>query len=183
MIGCVGFETELGPCAIAWSEDDDTATVVGFALPEATLEQTVAALQRRHKADPTAPPPVDVAGVIVRVQRLLGGAAENLRDVPVDFGAIAPFAQGVYEWIRTIGPGQVRTYGQVAAAVQAPGGAQAVGQVMGRNPIPVIVPCHRVVAAGARLGGFSAPGHAETKRRLLAIEGAPLPGAQPTLFR
>ena len=88
----------------------------------------------------------------------------------------------MYELIRTIAPGTAWTYGEVAERLGEPGGAQAVGQAMGANPVPIVVPCHRVVAAGGRLGGFSAWGGAETKRRMLVIEGAALPTTQPVLF-
>jgi methylated-DNA-[protein]-cysteine S-methyltransferase len=113
---------------------------------------------------------------------LLQGESDDLRDVEVDLSGLAPFQRQVYEFVRTIPPGHAMTYGQVAEAVGAPGGAQAVGRAMGHNPVPIVVPCHRVVAAGGRLGGFSAPGGAQTKRRMLTIESTDLPDAQPVLF-
>ena len=84
-------------------------------------------------------------------------------------------ARRVYEVARTIPPGATLTYGEIAARLELPGAARDVGQALGRNPFPLVVPCHRVVAAGGRLGGFSARGGAATKRRLLAIEGAIAP--------
>ncbi|RIK06998.1 MAG: cysteine methyltransferase, partial [Acidobacteria bacterium] len=78
-------------------------------------------------------------------------------------------------------PGAVATYGEVARRVGRPAGAQAVGQALGRNPVPLIVPCHRILAAGGGIGGFSAPGSTVTKRELLALEHAPGFG-DPTLF-
>jgi methylated-DNA-[protein]-cysteine S-methyltransferase len=137
---------------------------------------------RYHPDAAEAQPPPAVARAIRRMTALLQGESDDLRDVEVDLSGLAPFQRQVYEFVRTIPPGHAMTYGQVAEAVGAPGGAQAVGRAMGHNPVPIVVPCHRVVAAGGRLGGFSAPGGAQTKRRMLTIEGTDLPDAQPVLF-
>jgi methylated-DNA-[protein]-cysteine S-methyltransferase len=119
-----------------------------------------------------------VRDAIDAMTALLRGEAVDLRDVPLDLGAVPDFARRVYAVAQAIPPGSTRTYGEVAAQVGEPGAARAVGRAMGQNPVPIVVPCHRVVAAGGALGGFSARGGASTKRRMLAIEGA----LAPTLF-
>ena len=90
------------------------------------------------------------------------------------------FDRRVYEIARGIPPGRVLTYGEIASRLGTDN-ARAIGQALGRNPFAIIVPCHRVVAAGGKLGGFSAHGGATTKRRLLAIEDARR-DESPTLF-
>ena len=99
----------------------------------------------------------------------------------LDESGLEPFARHVYAATRAIGPGAVATYGEIARAVGDPGAARAVGAALGANPYPVIVPCHRVLAADGALHGFSAPGGIATKRRMLELEGAP-GFAQTTLF-
>jgi methylated-DNA-[protein]-cysteine S-methyltransferase len=115
------------------------------------------------------------------VVELLSGAAVDLSTVALDMKHVPAFDRRVYEVARTIPPGQTLTYGEVAARVGDPGAARDVGQALGRNPLAVIVPCHRVVAAGGRTGGFSATGGVTTKLRLLEIERARLT-SEPTLF-
>ena len=103
---------------------------------------------------------------------LLGGERVDLADVALDMADVAPFHQRVYEQTRAIPAGATSTYGEIAARIGDPGNARAVGEALGRNPFPIIVPCHRVLAASGKLGGFSAFGGAMTKRRMLIIEGA-----------
>ena len=172
------FGTEMGTAALAWRDE----VVVGVQLPERDTARTRAELLRYHPDAVESDPPQAIGRVISRIQALLSGGHDDLSDVEVDLSGLASFQRQVYEFVRTIPPGQAMTYRQVAEAVGAPGGAQAVGQAMGNNPVPIVVPCHRVVAAGGRLGGFSAPGGATTKRRMLVIEGADLPQTQPVLF-
>jgi methylated-DNA-[protein]-cysteine S-methyltransferase len=170
--------TAIGPCAIAWRGD----AIVGVALPEADEAATVRRIRRTLPwgVDQGAPPPV-VAAVIERVVRLLDGAPEDLADVVVEVRHESDFRRRVHEVVRAIPPGETLTYGEVAERVGEPGGAQAVGRAMGSNPVPIIVPCHRVVGAGGRPVGFSAPGGTATKQRILRIEGAAA-GGQPSLF-
>ncbi|OLR89638.1 methylated-DNA--[protein]-cysteine S-methyltransferase [Actinokineospora bangkokensis] len=170
------FDTALGWCGMAWGERG----VVAVELPGADRGRTLAALRRRvggREVEPAGP----VLAVVERVRALLTGVPDDLTDVPVDPSGLPDFHWRVYQHIRTVGPGRTTTYGQVAAAVGAPGSAQAVGQAMGANPYPIIVPCHRVLGAGGKVGGFSAAGGAATKVRILGIEGA-APGGQPSLF-
>ena len=178
MIGFTLFHTALGTAGVVWRAD----IIVGVELPNTDRSRTRARLVRYHPEAVEAAPPPAVADAVRRMIGLLDGARDDLHDVEVDLSALPPFQRQVYEFVRTIPPGQAMTYGEVAEAAGAPGQAQAVGQAMGHNPVPIVVPCHRVVAAGGRLGGFSAPGGATTKRRMLTIEGANLPDTQPALF-
>jgi methylated-DNA-[protein]-cysteine S-methyltransferase len=170
------FDTPIGHCALAWGLHG----IVGAALPGATPEATRARVRRRHPGVHEVVPPPEVARVIERITALLSGQADDdLHDIALDMRAVPAFHRRVYELARGIGPGRTLTYGEVAAQLGEPQAARAVGQALGANPFPIIVPCHRVLAAGGRSGGFSAPGGARTKLRLLEIERAPLGG---TLF-
>lgn len=106
------------------------------------------------------------------MQALLRGKVSDLADVGLDWQGVPPFHQRVYALARTIPPGTTLSYGEVASRIGAPGAARAVGQALRRNPFPIVVPCHRVVAANGKMGGFTAEGGIATKRRMLAIEGA-----------
>ncbi len=172
------FGTPIGACAIAWGED----AIVGVLLPEDRGEaQTRSRMHRDFPhVDETAPPPW-VAAVIARVRQLLEGAGDDLRDVPLDMRGVPEFNRRVYEIARAIAPGQTLTYGEVAGKLGDPGAARAVGQALGHNPFAPIVPCHRVLAAGKRPGGFSAGGGVATKLKMLQIEQAEL-GDGPGLF-
>jgi methylated-DNA-[protein]-cysteine S-methyltransferase len=176
--GFLLFDTAVGRCAMAWSERG----VVGIQLPEVEDRRTAARLLARipgvaRESSPPAPVQRAVDGIVA----LLGGEAVDLSFVPLDTDRVPVFDCQVYEAARLIPPGTTRTYGEVARQAGAPREARAVGQALGRNPFAIVVPCHRVVAADGRLGGFSAHGGAETKRRLLAIEGVSIPAAV-TLF-
>ncbi|TWO70139.1 methylated-DNA--[protein]-cysteine S-methyltransferase [Caenimonas sedimenti] len=171
------FDTAIGACGLAWGG----SKLVGVQLPEADPPATRARMQGRFPDVPEAAPPSWVQAVIVRVQALLAGAHDDLADVPLDMGGLPAFQQQVYAVARAIPPGEVLTYGEVARRIGDPGAARAVGQALGHNPFAPIVPCHRVLAAGGRSGGFSADGGARTKLRMLEIEGARL-GDAPGLF-
>jgi methylated-DNA-[protein]-cysteine S-methyltransferase len=170
------FETPIGRCGIAWG----ARGVTGVQLPEGADEATHARLRRRFPHAREAPPPPAVRRAIDGITALLRGEANDLGTVGLDMDGVPPFHRRVYEVARTIAPGATLSYGEVAARLGAPGSARAVGQALGRNPFAIIVPCHRVVAAGGKAGGFSADGGVTTKLRLLAIEGAPQ--AQRGLF-
>lgn len=164
------FETSVGTCAVAWADNG----IVGTWLPGASAAATRRAVLHRHAGAVETPPPPAVAGAIDAMTRLLAGDEVDLRDVELDLTGVPDFVRDVYAVARALPRGVTITYGEVAARVGAPGAAQAVGQAMGHNPFPIVVPCHRVVAAGGGNGGFSAPGGVDTKLRLLAIEGATL---------
>ncbi len=170
------FETAIGPCGLAWNGRG----VVGFQLPEDDISGLRSRLARRFPGIIEAPPPPAIQGIITEVTALLQGEARDLSTVPLDMDSVPDFDRRIYEVACAIPPGRVLTYGEVASRLGI-NNARAIGQALGRNPIPVIVPCHRVVAAGGKLGGFSAHGGATTKRRLLAIEGARR-DENPTLF-
>jgi methylated-DNA-[protein]-cysteine S-methyltransferase len=172
------FDTPIGECAIAWSD----AAIVGVLLPDDEPAQTAARMQRRFPEAQQAVPTPWVQGVIGRIRRLLEGpSTDSLADVPLDMEGVPQFNQRVYEIARAIAPGQTMSYGEVAARLGEPGAARAVGQALGHNPFAPIVPCHRVLAAGKRSGGFSAGGGVATKLRMLQIEKAQL-GDGPGLF-
>ncbi len=146
--------------------------MTGFQLPEATRQATRTRIGRLAHASAATSPPPEIAAVIARVVRHLARDWQDFGDVPVDLAGTETFAQQVYTAARAIPPGETRTYGALARSLGQPGASQAVGQALGRNPIPLIVPCHRIVAADGKGGGFSAHGGLTTKARLLAIEGA-----------
>lgn len=171
------FDTPIGRCAIAWT----ARGVSGLQLPEADEPALRAAITRKRPAAAEADPPPAVSAAISALCRLLGGAPEDLTGITLDLEGIPPFHRAVYAETRRIGPGQTRTYGEIAAALDKPGAARAVGQALGANPFALLVPCHRVLAAGGRLNGFSAHGGVHTKQRLLQIEGA-LPRGTDRLF-
>lgn len=167
-IGYALFPTALGVCGLAWRG----SAIVGVQLPEADEAASRARLAKRHPDAAELSPPAPVDQAMIGVARLLAGEKIDLRAVALDFGAAPDLHRRIYEVVRAIPVGGTLTYGQVARAVGAPQAAQAVGQAMGRNPCPIIMPCHRVLGADGRIGGFSAPGGAATKQRLLEIEGA-----------
>jgi methylated-DNA-[protein]-cysteine S-methyltransferase len=136
---------------------------------------------RRHPDAMEGVPPAPIQAAIDATTALLAGEPRDLVGIVVELDHLPEFDRRVLDVTRAIPPGSTLTYGQVAARVGEPGAAQAVGKALGRNPIPVIVPCHRVLAAGGKLKGFSAPGGVLTKRRLLEIENAHT-GDEPDLF-
>jgi methylated-DNA-[protein]-cysteine S-methyltransferase len=175
--GVAVFATAIGPCAVAWGENG----ICGVQLPERSEAATTSRLLRLHPRAVTVTPPPDVQRAIDRITNLLAGEADDLRDIGVDLGSLPEFNRRVYDVARSVGPGQTTTYGEIATRLGAPHASRDVGQALGRNPVPLIVPCHRVLAAGGKLGGFSAQGGVTTKLRLLDIEGA-APNGQPSLF-
>ena len=168
MAGYALFDTALGRCGIAWS----ARGVVAVQLPEADEATTRSRLARSARGAPEAAPPPAVRAAIEAIAALLAGAKRDLEDVVLDESGVPDFHRRVYAAARRIPPGRTATYGELAAQLGLPGAARAVGQALGRNPFTLIVPCHRVLAAGGRSGGFSAHGGVTTKLRLLEIEGA-----------
>ena len=162
------FDSALGVCAIAWSG----AGITGLLLPDGDADTTQALARRRFASAGECQPSPPVADVIADIQRLLDGEPRDLSRVRLDLTGVADFDRRVYAAITTVGPGDTTTYGAIAARLGDPGLARAIGQSLGRNPIPIIVPCHRVLGAGGTTGGFTAPGGVSTKLRLLAIERA-----------
>lgn len=162
------FDTAIGRCGIAWGERG----IVGVQLPEGRDEETRARLQKRFPQARESAPPETLASAVDGITALLGGEASDLGAVPLDLEGVPSFHRRVYEVARAVPPGQTVSYGEIAARLGMPGSARAVGRALGRNPFPIVVPCHRVLAAGGKVGGFSANGGVRTKLRLLSIEGA-----------
>jgi methylated-DNA-[protein]-cysteine S-methyltransferase len=168
------FDTAIGRCGIAWGGRG----VVGVQLPEGREAKTSARLRQRFPgAQEAAPPPPDVQRAIDNIAALLRGESCDLAGIALDMDGLPPFHRRVYEVARTIPPGATASYGELAERLGAPGAARAVGQALGSNPFAIVVPCHRVLAAGGRMGGFSANGGLTTKLRLLSIESAPAKAA------
>lgn len=169
------FPTAFGACGLAWND----AGLTAFVLPARDDAETEAWLARLAGAgDATARPeaaPAWVRDLIVKVQRHLAGELQDFRGVPLDASRVSRFAWRVYDAARTVPAGQTRTYGDLAAMLEEPpGSSRAIGAMMGANPWPLIVPCHRIIGAKGRLTGFSSTGGVRTKARLLALEGAQL---------
>jgi methylated-DNA-[protein]-cysteine S-methyltransferase len=162
------FDTAIGRCGIAWGGGG----VAGVQLPEAGEEETRVRMLHRFPAAGEAAPPPEVRHAIGDIVALLRGEASDLSSVALDMNGVPEFHRRVYDAARTIPPGKTLSYGDIARQVGVPGAARAVGQALGRNPFPIVVPCHRVLAAGGKIGGFSAQGGVATKRRMLAIESA-----------
>ena len=164
------FETRLGTSAIAWGDRG----IVRTFLPEPSAEAVRARLVRRLPDASEAEPPDDVRRVIAQITALLTGEAVDLTWVSLDDEAVPELHRQVYAAARTIPPGSTLTYGDIARRLGDVTLARKVGEALGRNPFPIVVPCHRVLGAGGRTGGFSARGGTETKMQLLRIEGAVL---------
>lgn len=169
------FDTAIGRCGIAWG----AGGIVGIQLPEPQPAATRARILRRFPGAGPDAPPADVQRVIDDIAALLRGDLCRFATARLDMRCVAEFDRAVYTAALAIGPGETITYGELAARIGDPGAARAVGQSLGRNPFPIVVPCHRVLAAGGKTGGFSASGGTATKLRLLAIEGASPNGTLP----
>jgi methylated-DNA-[protein]-cysteine S-methyltransferase len=169
-LGHTVFDTAIGACGIGWT----ALGVRTVQLPEGSPARTAARLRRWHPDLPPAAPPAAITAVLNDIRALLDGAAVDLSRVELDLTGVPEFDTRVYLAARSVPPGELVTYGELAGRIGEPGAARAVGRALGRNPVPIIVPCHRVVAAGGRTGGFSANGGVPTKLRILAIEGATL---------
>jgi methylated-DNA-[protein]-cysteine S-methyltransferase len=161
------FATALGECGLAWQGD----VLTHVLLPADDAAATRSLLRHLSDAEAAAEPwPPFVQQAVAAMQALVGGEAVSLAAVPLAWGRVGAFERRVYEITQRLAPGETSTYGDVARELGDAGAARAVGVALGRNPWPLVVPCHRVLAAGGKLGGFSAPGGVATKERLLAIE-------------
>jgi methylated-DNA-[protein]-cysteine S-methyltransferase len=159
------FPTALGPCALGWS----ARGVCAVALPDRGEAATL-----RRIAGQLTPPPAAITRVLSRLQRHLTGEPDPLLDAELDLDGLSPFTAEVYRRLRRVPPGRTVSYGELARLAGRAGASRAVGHALATNPLPLLVPCHRVVASDGRLGGFSAAGGLTTKLRLLTIEGADL---------
>src|SRR5690606_8697960 len=161
------FDTALGRCAIAWGPRG----IIGVQLPERSDAATRIRLMRLCPNADELEPPKLVERAIEDIQALLTGEKKSLRAIQLDLSRVPAFNARVYETARAIPPGVTRTYGEIARAIGEPDGARGVGQALGRNPFAIVVPCHRVIGANAKLVGFSANGGLKTKLKMLKIEG------------
>jgi len=172
------FETTIGMCALAWGPQG----LVGVQLPADEGEPATRARMRHRFPDLHEGPPNDMAQhAISAIQGLLQGVHDDLNHIVLDMRGVSEFHQRIYAIARGIPPGQTRTYGEIAEELGDKGLSRAVGQAMGHNPFAPVVPCHRVLAAGNKPGGFSAGGGALTKLRMLGIEDA-RPNGMASLF-
>lgn len=163
------FETAHGWVAIAWNARGITA----LRLPSATPAEAERAITRKFSATP-AEPPSHVAAIVDAIRRYFTGEQIDFTALPLDLGEQDQLFIQIYAHVRALPWGQATTYGAVAKAIGGgPEVARDVGQAMANNPIPLIIPCHRVLAAGNRIGGFSAPGGSHAKARMLELEGVP----------
>lgn len=160
-------ETRIGAIGIAWSGSG----VTRVQLPEADREATEVLLAKGGRRAPASNPPSFILDLAELLARYAGGERVDFDHLPLDLARARPFDLPVWRACRELAWGQAVTYGELTRRLGSPYVATAVGQALGRNPVPIIVPCHRVVAAGGRIGGFSAPGGAATKSRLLTLEG------------
>jgi methylated-DNA-[protein]-cysteine S-methyltransferase len=174
MHGYALFDTTLGRCAVAWTERGIAAVELPGSDDAATLRRIARALPQAGETTP----PAHVQTAIDAITALFAGEPDDLTAIELDLDDVPEFHRRVYAAARAIPPGETRSYGDLARALGEPGAAQAVGRALGANPVPIVVPCHRVLAANGALHGFSAPGGIDTKRRMLALEGA----GPPTLF-
>ena len=169
------FETAFGFCGIAWSGRGITR----FLLPMDTAEAAREQLARRAPTSREAQAPGPARDAVSAAIAYFAGGEEDFNAIALDLDGIEPMPRAIYAAARRIGYGHTTTYGALAAEAGFPNAARETGTALGRNPVPLIVPCHRIMAAGGKLGGFSAPGGTRTKRRMLALEKALPPDAEP----
>ncbi|MGL4811780.1 MAG: methylated-DNA--[protein]-cysteine S-methyltransferase [Beijerinckiaceae bacterium] len=166
------YETSLGCCALIWRN----ARVIGAQLPMADRAATARRVLQRFPDAMEVPPPDWIMSLADDVKRLLAEGGQDLSAAPLALETVPAFDRAVYEIVRGIPPGRTLTYGEIARTLGGVEDARRVGQAMGANPFPPLIPCHRVVTANGKPGGFSAFGGIETKIKLLSIEQARLGG-------
>jgi methylated-DNA-[protein]-cysteine S-methyltransferase len=171
------FDTSIGICGIEWGPRG----INGVQLPMGSEAKIRARIRQRRGDIAEGEPTAEVKAAIVRIIALLEGKADDLADIALDLADVPEFNRGVYDIARQIPPGKTLTYGDIAKRLGGVELSRDVGQALGRNPCPIVVPCHRVLAAGNKPGGFSARGGVETKLKMLAIEGAAV-NYTPSLF-
>ncbi|HXW72087.1 MAG TPA: methylated-DNA--[protein]-cysteine S-methyltransferase [Methylocella sp.] len=166
MVSFTLFDTAIGPCALAWSERG----IAGVHLPETSEEETCARVCERFPDAREAKPGAGIRRARDAITYVLSGTARDFASIDLDMESVPRFHRRVYAAAQKIPFGTTTSYGSLAESIGAAGAARAVGQALARNPFPIIVPCHRVVAAGGRIGGFSATGGISLKLKLLAKE-------------
>jgi len=175
------IETAAGFCGIAWNG----AAISRFRLPSRTAVATERDMLRRLPDSVAGTPPPEVAETVAAARRYFDGERIDFSGVQLDLDGQDELFRRIYAATRRVGWGETTTYGTLAKELGAgPEVARDVGQAMARNPVPLIIPCHRVLAAGGKVGGFSAPGGSVAKAHMLQLEGvrvAPPPQVQPSL--
>ena len=171
------FDTAIGFAGIAWND----AGLVACHLPEHDAETARRGFLRRFPDISEAEVPAALADTVAGIQALMRGEKADLTGAGLDLSRTPEFHAKVYEIARSIPPGETLTYGEIATRLGDRLLARDVGAALGKNPWPIVVPCHRVTAAGGKPGGFSARGGVNTKLKLLGIEGAAA-AAQADLF-
>jgi methylated-DNA-[protein]-cysteine S-methyltransferase len=161
------IETDIGPVGIAWTPRG----LARVMLPARDREATLRRLLRDIPDAAEAPPPPSLAPLVDGLKAYGRGEQVDFSDVPVDLSGLDRFHSAIYAALARVGYGETTTYGALAAEAGFPSAARETGAALGRNPVPLVLPCHRVLAAGGALGGFSAPGGTATKEKLLALEG------------
>lgn len=170
------FETTAGWSAIAWAG----GKVLRFVLPNATEDAAERQLLSRLPQASRAEPPEDIASIVAAAGRYFAGEQVDFSGVAIDLAGQDAFFVRIYDSVRRLAWGETATYGAIARSLGAgPEAARDVGRAMAGNPAPLLIPCHRVLAAGNRIGGFSAPGGSDTKRRMLEMEGARVAPPKP----
>jgi methylated-DNA-[protein]-cysteine S-methyltransferase len=170
------FETAGGFCGIAWSD----AGISRFQLPTKSADATERLLLRRLPEAAKGAPTPEVVKAVVAVKRYFDGEEIDFSGFALDLRGQDDFFARIYSAARQLGWGHTTTYGAIAKQLEAgPETARDVGQAMARNPVPLIIPCHRVLAAGGKIGGFSAPGGSSAKARMLELEGVHLEPPKP----
>jgi methylated-DNA-[protein]-cysteine S-methyltransferase len=173
------FDTAIGVCGVAWNARGLTAV----QLPEKDRAMTERRLAAKAASAGAAEPPQRMQALIADIQKYLAGERIDFSSVAVDLDGVDAFRRRLYQAMRGIGWGSTTTYGELARELGSGEweAARDVGQAMGRNPVPIVIPCHRVLAADGKLGGFSAYGGGATKAKLLALEGVQLGRGAPRL--
>jgi methylated-DNA-[protein]-cysteine S-methyltransferase len=167
------FDTAIGACGLAWSARGLTR----LQLPESDRSATEKRLSTCAAKTDKAPAEID--RLIVDIQSYMTGRCTDFSAVALDLSGIGAFEQEVYAAARRIPFGRTTSYGALARQISAPEAARAVGRALARNSVPIVVPCHRILAKGHRVGGFSAPGGVFTKQHLLALEGVHVEAGTP----
>ncbi|WP_316197992.1 methylated-DNA--[protein]-cysteine S-methyltransferase [Bradyrhizobium sp. SZCCHNS2002] len=170
------FDTAIGRCGIAWSD----AGVVGVQLPEAREIETRRRLFKQFPEARELRPPENTELAIEGIVLMLRGQQAEFADASLDMTGITPFNQRVYDYLRRIPRGEMRKPDEIAASLHVTGALYSVAQALTRNPFPLIVPCHRVLAGGG-IDRISPNWGAISQRRLLSLEGA-APQTGLTLF-
>jgi O-6-methylguanine DNA methyltransferase len=167
------FDTSLGACGIAWKgpeSKNNSPAVVFVQLTDTTYNLTEERIAGSTGGQRSNPPP-SIAEIAERIRMHLIGRVQDFSNVRVDLEGMGSFTQQVLTACRKVPAGRTMSYSELARVIHRPGAARAVGQALARNPIPLIIPCHRVLTQAGRAGGFSAPGGVETKKWILAKEG------------